>query len=225
MIHLSSFIVALLLVSALTILAEEDVESVTLTSVLQRAAGVYKNFTSPHPDMKNTVIVTASNHGYLNHLMNLKCFLDRLNMKFITIAMDEEANRYLSKRSDMIIFPKFDGVFGRTAPGATHFRTKEFNIISFRKVEIVLEIMQRGYHVLFIDNDVALVADPFPYVLWRNIDYVFSVNIFCWDYYGFDIHSYEEGNTGFYYIRSSNNTIKIYEKALQEFQGWVMMIL
>lgn len=220
-VRLPLVLVALILIVALSILAAEDVGDNSLNAVLQRAAGVYKSksHSSPHPDMKKTVIVTASNHGYLNHLMNLKCFLDRLNMKFITIAMDEQVYENLSKRSDMIVFPKFDGVFGRTAAGAANFRSKEFNIISFRKVEIVLEIMQRGYNVLFIDNDVALVADPFPYVLWRNIDYVFSVNIFCWDYYGFDMHSYEEGNTGFYFIRSSNATIKFYERALQEFQG------
>eukprot|EP01031_Cornospumella_fuschlensis_P033364 gene33364-40360_t len=199
-------------------------EVADLATVLQRAAGVYKmppTGKAIHPDMEKTVIVTASNRGYLNHLMNLKCFMDRLNFKFITIAMDEEAHNYLVKRNDTIVFPKFDGIFGRTAAGAANFRSKEFNIISFRKVEIVLEIMQRGYNVLFIDNDVALVADPFPYMLWRNIDYVFSVNIFCWDYYGFDIHSYEEGNTGFYFIRSSNASIRMYERALQEFQGHI----
>ena len=67
---------------------------------------------------------------------------------------------------------------------------------------------------MFTDTDVALVRDPFPYLLWDNVDYVHSLNAICtkedtWDFR----KSKEEGNTGFYFVRSSPRTIKLWADA------------
>jgi hypothetical protein len=36
-----------------------------------------------------------------------------------------------------------------------------------------------GYSVIFIDMDIALFQDPLPYFLWKNVDYVHSLNQIC----------------------------------------------
>lgn len=49
---------------------------------------------------------------------------------------------------------------------------------------------------MFADTDVAIVQDPFPYLVYNNIDYVHSLNAICtrqdtlWSF----SHSKEEGN-------------------------------
>ena len=47
------------------------------------------------PQLNRTVLITAANHGYLNHLLNFKCWADRLNLKFIVFAMDERIHSHL----------------------------------------------------------------------------------------------------------------------------------
>ena len=37
---------------------------------------------------KETVLITACNFGYVNHLYNFKCFMDRLGFKFVVFALD-----------------------------------------------------------------------------------------------------------------------------------------
>lgn len=95
----------------------------------------------------------------------------------------------------------------------TEFRTKQFHIITNRKIEGVLNILKLEYDVIFVDPDIALLRDPSPYLFWTGIDYVHSVNKICpgsdaWDFYKTE----EEGNTGFYFIRSNERTIRLLEQ-------------
>ena len=59
------------------------------------------------------------------------------------------------------------------------FRSKQFNLITARKKEAVHDILVLGYDVLFSDTDVAMLRDPLPYLLWKNVDYVHSLNAVC----------------------------------------------
>jgi len=100
-------------------------------------------------------------------------------------------------------------------PEATEFRSKQFNIITHRKMEGIIAVMEMQHDVIFIDMDIALIRDPLPYLLWRNVDYVHSHNRICpqfeqWDFFKSD----EEGNTGFYYARSNPRTLKLWKDAL-----------
>ncbi len=41
------------------------------------------------------------------------------------------------------------------------------------------EILRLGYDVIFSDTDVVIVSDPFPTLLWKNVDYIHCVNEPC----------------------------------------------
>jgi hypothetical protein len=71
--------------------------------------------------------------------------------------------------------------------------------------------------VLFTDTDVALIRDPFPYLLWKDVDYVHSLNVICSneDHWDFRNTPKEEGNTGFYYVKSNPRTIKLWQRAYE----------
>jgi len=60
-----------------------------LRETLALAAGVYRD-PLKNPAMNRTVIITGTNHGYVNHLHNFKCFMDRLKLKVLVFAMDKQ---------------------------------------------------------------------------------------------------------------------------------------
>jgi hypothetical protein len=39
--------------------------------------------------------------------------------------------------------------------------------------------MSLGYDVIFADADIVIIRDPIPILLWKNVDYVHSVNAIC----------------------------------------------
>ena len=43
----------------------------------------------------------------------------------------------------------------------------------------LVQVLKLGYDVFFIDPDVALIRDPLKYMLFKNVDYVHSVNLRC----------------------------------------------
>lgn len=180
-----------------------------LLNALQASAGVYldQNKVNQYA-LHHTVLVTGCNYGFINHLFNFKCFTDRLGMKFLTIAMDAAAHGYLTN-SSLISYLMDTGI-----TGSAEFRDKQFNLITARKKEAVRAILAMGYDVLFSDTDVSLMRDPFPYLLYRGMDYVHSLNDWCRVGDKFELfRSKIEGNTGFYYVRSSNESIKLWADA------------
>jgi len=197
-------------------------DSETIDTVLARVAGVYH--TSPggadkprQPGLEKTVVLTGCNHGFLNHLQNFKCFMDRLGMKFLVVALDRKTHDYLRLNTTM------ESIYMNTASAAgiseesASFRSAQFNLITARKKEAVHDVLTLGYDVLFSDTDVALIRDPFKYLLWRNVDYVHSLNQICdtVDHWTFRGSPKEEGNTGFYFVRSNARTIKLWQTAYE----------
>ena len=155
--------------------------SPTLLSTLKKAAGIYKD-QHLQVGLERTVLVTACNHGFLNHLHNFKCFCDRIGLKFLVITLDEKSYRYIRKSTEMQVYYMGNGSNSSTPAiehNSTTFRSDQFNLITTRKKEIVHDIMLLGFDVLFADTDVAIIRDPMPFLLWSNVDYVHSVNTRC----------------------------------------------
>jgi hypothetical protein len=160
-------------------ISEDDMFE-TIETVLHRVAGVFVNETKQYKgyggQLNKTVVMTGCNHGFLNHLMNFKCFADRLGVKFLVVALDKKTHDYIRLNTSM------DSIYMQYADvteEATEFRSKQFNLITTRKKEAVHDVLKLGYDVLFSDTDVAIVRDPFPYLLWKNVDYVHSLNCIC----------------------------------------------
>ena len=179
------------------------------------ASGVYINNDAknsnlnPFSPLAKTLILTSGNFGYANHIHNLKCFLDRLGLKFLVIALDEHTHIQLAKDGMNVFY--WTGHGSDVMESSTEWQSKQFHVITNRKKEAVLGIMNLGYDVLFIDADTAVLRDPIPHVIWKNVDYVHSVNVKCpksdvWDFKT----SEDEGNTGFYFVRSNAKTIKLW---------------
>ena len=105
-------------------------------------------------------MIYFSNYGYLNHFHNFKCFMDRLGIKFLVIALDKRTDEYMNKLNVTSIF--YTGKV-KVEESYAEFRTKQFNIITNRKMDAVLRILELGYDVVFADIDVVVIRDPMPF--------------------------------------------------------------
>lgn len=187
-----------------------------LSQLLNLSAGVFNN-PIDQIGLEKIVVITGCNHGYLNHLHNFDCFAKRIDLKYLVIAMDRHAYEYIKENTTTLLtYHMTDGVVGEITSDSTDFRSKQFNLITAKKKEAVHRVLTLGYDVLFVDTDVAILRNPMPYLLWNNVDYVHSLNAVCvkqetWDFK----RSKEEGNTGFYFVRSNNRTIKLWEHAYE----------
>jgi hypothetical protein len=162
-----------------------------LSLVAQKAAGVYLGNTSTYAKI---IVATASNFGYVNHLHNFKCFMDRLAMKVLVFAFDDRTFNYVGSHmnntatgSQFIPYkwssnptePRASEASGSMFENSSEWRSSVFNSLSNAKLESVLNLMRLGYDVLFIDTDIAVTRDPLPHILWSNVDYVHTVNKPC----------------------------------------------
>jgi hypothetical protein len=153
-----------------------------LIAKLEQVKGVYEDSSkSKQMGVENTVLITACNHGFLNHLYNFDCFMKRLKMKYLVFAMDKQAYDYLRTNTSINVYNmnQLGDSGGEVTALPQLFRSKQFNIITAKKKEAVHDVMLLGYDVLFSDTDVALIRDPFPYMIWKNVDYVHSLNAMC----------------------------------------------
>jgi len=186
----------------------------------------------------NTVVVTSANAGYLNHVGNLKCFLDKLGLRALFLAMDDRAHEHVSttlQLNSTFVSVSMVGAGNnetkktrvrgatdaqrtqqiRSSPqsslvveeAAADYHTHQFHIITTRKIEAVLWVLSKGLDVFFIDSDVALLRDPFPYLLKpTTANYIFTSNKMCPTTSGPSVdllNPLDEGNTGVFYARST----------------------
>lgn len=190
-----------------------------LKLTLQLASGVYQDTSNVDSEIlektKKTVILTSCNYGFINHLLNFKCFMDRLNMKFIVVAMDRATHLYLTQNTSMLSYYMDIGKIKEVVGTAQEFRSRQFNIITAKKKEAVYYVLELGYDVLFSDTDVAILRDPFPYIFWNKVDYVHSLNAPCSSSTAVTdlLRSEAEGNTGFYFVKSNKKTLKLWKNA------------
>ena len=149
-----------------------------LDVALAKVAGIYID-PNKQSGYEKSVFVTACNLGYLNHLHNLKCFMDKLRYKFLVISMETQVHEYITQKTQMVSYLMNAGKFGEAAGTSAGFRDKHFNLITAKKIESVYEILRRGYDVIFSDLDVALLDDFVSLLHLPGVDYVHSVNAVC----------------------------------------------
>jgi hypothetical protein len=154
-----------------------------LRQVAKEAAGIYVDNREKDKYGK-TIVVTGCNYGYLNHLHNIKCYFDMHEMKVLVFAFDEKTfnhikSSFTSTSASGRYISYFWGQGEKVSEESSNFRSSNFNLIANRKLESVLALMELGYDVLFTDVDIALPRDPIPYVFWKGVDYVHSINKVC----------------------------------------------
>lgn len=167
--------------SLLLLVLAHSLPDEALTTALSKAAGVYIDPASNKlgVDMSHTVLVTGCNYAYLHFLHNLKCFVDSLGLKVLVFALDKRAHEYISSNMGPNMYSVFVGGLEEVGEGVSVFATHQFHVLTTRKKESVLSVMELGYDAVFVDTDIAVLRDPMPYLLWKNVDYVHSLNHIC----------------------------------------------
>lgn len=173
--------------------------------IIRSAAGVYINQTkSVINKLQKTIVVTSGNTAYVDFLQNFMCYAAKHGIKFLFAAMDKQAFDTVPKNNENIK-PVLMVNDGSISPHASSWRQFQFNHLTIVKLEVVYYLMRLGYDVLFFDTDIILLEDPIPFMVLPQYDYVHQVNEAC------PKTEFREGNTGLYYVRSNNNTLKFYE--------------
>lgn len=198
-----------------------------LLNIVKQAAGVYSLPTIGHKHHKldKTVIITTFNQGFVTFLLNFNCFMRRLRMKYVAISLDVP----LSVPNDILTYHLKVAQISAREPAvdsnASEFRSRSFNIITARKLLATIEVMQLGYDVLFCDLDVVILRDFWDLMIYRNMLYVHTLNQPCGgdrkeilkDYF---INRRVEGNTGFYFVRSTPVTIGFWNEVYTAMQRY-----
>lgn len=152
-----------------------------LFKLVEEASGVYREpdlltYREKALNSEKTIVITATNHGFLNHLYNFDCFMQRIHFKYLVLAIDEKAYLTLKTHDHIPVF--YDPIV-QGAEENLLYQSKHYLWVTKLKFAFVLITMQMGYNVLFIDTDVAVVRNPLPYLLWKNVDYVFASDSVC----------------------------------------------
>jgi hypothetical protein len=149
-----------------------------LLKKLHEVAGVYVDETK-RQGLEKTVVITSCNYGFLNHLHNFKCFAKRLGIRFLVMSMDAKLHNHLTQHTNMISYLLRAGVVGNVSSETHGWASRFYQQITAKKTEAVHAVLVHGYDLLFADVDMAIVRDPFPYLLYPGVQYVHSTNDLC----------------------------------------------
>ena len=122
----------------------------------------------------------CSNYAYLNHFHNFKCYLNDHGLKFATLSLDSKTEQYLIENGIRtrlvkgIIYPNV-----RINEVSQQLGELGMRMLSYRKQEAIYEVLRLGFDVIFADLDVIFFRNPVPFLLWKNIDFVASVDTEC----------------------------------------------
>ena len=191
-----------------------------LTERLHRHAGLYRDKTKA-PELKDVLLLTASNSGYLEMLTNWECFAERLGLDWMVIAMNSELQQHLGERSFLAT--------GQEWEQAEAFNSKVgFKVIACNKLRSVLDVLRNtNLDIVFSDADNVFKSDPFlpslslgSMIRSKKYEYIYSRKI---EPGGQKIQDLKpevyhqepiKGNTGFYYVaggRKQSIVQKIFE--------------
>jgi hypothetical protein len=162
--------------------ASDDEGIARLAKTLEQAAGVYMvppAESANKEELQKIVLVSAGNFPYMRFLDNFVCYMNRLQFKLLVLAMDDKMHAHASQAGQNIFSYHWNSSGVESTTKAALFNTPQFHTITTKKEEGVLQILKLGYSVIFIDMDIALFQDPLPYFLWKNVDYVHSLNQIC----------------------------------------------
>ncbi|XP_058745233.1 uncharacterized protein At1g28695-like [Vicia villosa] len=91
--------------------------------------------------------------------------------------------------------------------GEKLYMSQDFIMMMWRRTIFLGEVLKRGYNFIFTDTDVMWLRNPFKKLsLERDEDLQIST-----DHYHGDPWSENNINTGFYFVRSNNKTISLFE--------------
>ncbi|RZC53825.1 hypothetical protein C5167_012680 [Papaver somniferum] len=92
------------------------------------------------------------------------------------------------------------------------YNSQEFKNMMWRRTEFLADVLRRGYSFIFTDADVMWLRDPLKMLRNQDVNQTDDIQMSC-DIFNGDPWSgfnSKQLNTGFYYVRSTNNTIALF---------------
>ena len=154
---------------------ERDVSIIPFYSVPEKgskmiiAAGEHWRYTvdeqlKQHATEDGFVLLTSVNYAYREHLMNFKCTLERVGMRdhFVVAAMDEQVYEWGVRRG----LPIYLAASAKSARSHLVTQGGEYGGAGFKSVTklksvAVLEVLNKGYSVIWSDVDITWFNHPF----------------------------------------------------------------
>eukprot|EP01038_Epipyxis_sp_PR26KG_P004990 gene4990-6975_t len=233
-----------LLIWWLTSFCNINCEERFVEEVLRAAAGVYHNKTQATflGIDKSVMITTISSHDpgtvhYAVYLRNLLCFMHHHRLDLIVYVLHPKNDDYLVQHLrrlgvSVISFPEqlfWQLISRKTSPikvGKNHADYKGVfpSFSSFGSLVMlvpVLEVLQLGYNVFYLDLDIGILIDPIPYMIKGNADFVSSIEIRGCPEFFTTSHPEKtnweriEPNTGLMYVRATVGGIKLFKMFLE----------
>ena len=109
--------------------------------------------------------------------------MQRLRYKFLTIALDLRTHFYLNSHGYTSYYldhftTSTNGENENNISGeSSAFGSTSFKRVTYRKIFAVYELLALNYDVIFTDTDIAFLADPLPYLRFKNVDMAHSYNL------------------------------------------------
>ncbi|XP_058221753.1 uncharacterized protein At1g28695-like isoform X2 [Rhododendron vialii] len=165
-----------------------------------------------------TLIITIVNKAYVEpHRDNFPSMLDLFLESFwlgedtrslldhlLLVAVDRTAYDRCKFRRLRCYRLETDGV---DFTGERVYMSDDFIKMMWRRTFFLLDVLQRGYNFIFTDTDILWLRNPFPRLRTNETEDLQISN----DSSDHPLAEYLI-NTGFYYIRSNNKTISLFEK-------------
>ncbi|KAJ0231912.1 hypothetical protein HA466_0295640 [Hirschfeldia incana] len=164
----------------------------------------------------NTVIIALVNKAYVEEVGERRTMLDLFLESFwegegtiplldhlLLVATDQTA--YDRCRFRRLHCYKME-IKGVDLEGEKVFMSADFIEMMWRRTHFLLEVLLRGYHILFTDTDVLWLRSPFSR-LSNNESLDMQISV--------DHNNVEAGhaiNTGLFHVRSNNKTISLFRK-------------
>lgn len=219
-------------------------------ATLSKAAGIYRHehpLLKERPELQHSIFMVMIHYGtkeenqhYKVYFKNFLCFTRHYNIKLVVYVSYHSHSGDLQKEIEelqamgLLVLTYPDSLFWeivstKTSPilGGRGFAEYNRPHPSFKGYGAlvmlipVLEALEHGYNVIFMDVDVALVQDPVPYITKGTADMVFSQeNRHCVEFYStsypehYDFFT-QEANTGVMYLRATSNTRYSFRRFLE----------
>ncbi|XP_024006330.1 uncharacterized protein At1g28695 isoform X2 [Eutrema salsugineum] len=163
-----------------------------------------------------TVIITVVNRAYVEDVKGERTMFDLFLESFwegegtlplldhlMVVAADQTAYDRCRFRRLQCYKMETDGV---DLEGEKVYMSPDFIEMMWRRTRLLLDVLRRGYHLIFTDTDVMWLRSPFSRLSNNgSLDMQISV----------DNNNVGDGhliNTGFYHVRSNNKTISLFQK-------------
>ncbi|KAI3891056.1 hypothetical protein MKW98_007361 [Papaver atlanticum] len=92
------------------------------------------------------------------------------------------------------------------------YNSQEFKKMMWRRTEFLADVLRRGYSFIFTDADVMWLRDPLKVLRNQDLNQTDDIQMSCDCFNGDPWSGFnsKQLNTGFYYVRSTNNTIALF---------------